>query len=675
MGALDKLKENVEVELPKANNNIDNVSVSMPNTGGAFLDATNPNAPDRVDMVSMVKPQPKHSVVLPKNKQGYEKEPESQMAREALANSYSQAPTSNTATRTPAPRKTLSIDMIAQEDEPDPGLVEGHPHDQIMASIDPDDPNSIFRKYADEKQKEMEEWIAERAEKKAMEQLEADEEDDEESSYSSPTVKYEEDDIPELEGEDDYDMDDEEDSVQYQFDDDLDIPDDDDEDEEEDEELMDDKELEVTEDVDVSEEVDDVENDTIDDENVDSAAEEDTEAAEEVVEAPKEEVKKKKEEKVYKAKDVDVQVIVAPGSLASKIEEDEEEDDDDVDEEEEEALLQKLKEMATEKLKPASKRLDLSSFTVAKKATTSIAPIFKANTVRVGKWVLPESKSCIRMKEFSGVELEALRRYSEDDSYAGQIARFTLIYDHIDGPKPATFQEWAKTTSINDINHYFFAIYVACFKDANYLPRDCEDKKCNESFLSENIDIMDMVEFKDKESRKNFTKIYKSDVTNNTKGMYISEIVPVSDTVAVSFKEATLWDIIQVSSLLSPSIREKFSTIINYIPYIDELYYIDTQNQQLVPIDYKRYPENSAKDLRSKLNRYNNIFNTMKTDEFGVIGGFIADISDPKAGMSYVIPELTCPKCGKKIEKQPISGEQLVFIRNQLATLTSTSLS
>jgi hypothetical protein len=42
--------------------------------------------------------------------------------------------------------------------------------------------------------------------------------------------------------------------------------------------------------------------------------------------------------------------------------------------------------------------------------------------------------------------------------------------------------------------------------------------------------------------------------------------------------------------------------------------------------------------------------------------------------ISYIIPELECPACGKKIDETNTSATQLVFTRYQLGALVNTTL-
>ena len=338
-------------------------------------------------------------------------------------------------------------------------------------------------------------------------------------------------------------------------------------------------------------------------------------------------------------------------------------------------VLKHLQQLATERLKPVSKKLDISSFTVIKKPLININPVFKESKARVVKWVLPSQKSIVLMKEFSGSELEKLREYSENNRSLDSLnRRYRMIYDHIMSPKPATFEQWLKVTPFEDVDHYFFAIYVASFKGANFLPEDCVNTKCGEIFMSDDINIMDMVKFENNEAKTTFADLYQSEATpTNGKSLYYTERVPVTNTIAISFRQPSISNAFEIVTLDNRT-RDKYSAIIDYIPYIDTIYYIDEENRQLVPISYKTFPNDSQKTIRSKIQKYDSIFSTMSVDDFGIVKAYVRALTEHNSGISYVHPAVECPKCHTKTEEQKVSAEELVFTRYQLGSLVTTSL-
>lgn len=400
----------------------------------------------------------------------------------------------------------------------------------------------------------------------------------------------------------------------------------------------------------------------------------------EAVKSVKENKKKEAEVKI-KNPDIDLEVTSVENtgndiidSIDTSLEIEEEEAPEEEDERDE--VLKKLQQLATERLKPVSKKLDISSFTVVKKPISNTKQ-FNVNPVKAAKWVLMNQEATVMMREFTGAELERLREFTQDssNSTSALTKRYRLIYDHIDSPKPASFETWLKTTPFSDEDNYFFAIYIASFKGANYIPRDCSDQnECKETWLTEDINIMDMVKFNSEEVKKKFTKIYQEENSSMTKaGLYISEIVPLSNTVAVAFKEPSIYTRIELSSIDS-EFRLKYAAIMDYIPYIDSIYYIDQEEGTLTPVGYKAFADNNIKTTKSKIQQFAKVLSTLSIDEFGAIRPYVNSVITRDSGMSYIIPECTCPKCGKVVEEGPTTAEELLFTRYQLGALVSTSL-
>lgn len=338
-------------------------------------------------------------------------------------------------------------------------------------------------------------------------------------------------------------------------------------------------------------------------------------------------------------------------------------------------ILKKLQALATERLKPVSKKLDISSFTVVKKPVTS-TKAFSEKPTKAAKWVLMNQGSSVFMREFTGAELERLREFSADANSVTNITkRYRIIYDHIDSPKPASFEAWLKSTPFADEDHYFFAIYIASFKGANYLPRDCSDQtNCKETWLTEDVDIMDMVNFESEEAKEKFTNLYREEDSSLTKaGLYVSEIVPLSNTVAVAFREPSIYTRIELSSL-DNEFREKYQAIMEYIPYIDSLYYINQEEGTLTPVGYKAYADNNVKTTKSRIQQFAKVLSTLSVDEFGVIRPYVNSVATRSSGISYKYPECTCPKCGSVVDEVVTSAEELLFTRYQLGALVNTSL-
>ena len=399
-------------------------------------------------------------------------------------------------------------------------------------------------------------------------------------------------------------------------------------------------------------------------------------------EKPKKKEVKKDTSVIMSEDEIDIEMDMAVTEFKQLNDEGEEIDVADEDESEieesEEDVLKELQKLATEKMKPVSKVLDIRSFTRAKKPTANLKALksTESTNVKVASWVLPEQNAIVRMKEFLGSELETLRMNSDsNDNFYKLNTRYKMIYDHIVSAKPDSFEVWCKTTPYADVDHYFFCAFIASFYGTNFIPITCDNKDCkNKMHLTDNIPVLAMVKFDNEEAKEKFTDLYKS--TNEKAGkLYTTEVVPLSDKIAVGFKEATIYSLFEIASLDS-KFKSKFANILDYFPYIDCVYLIDQEKRELVPIGHKIYADNPRKTTMSKIVMLNKALETLTIDQFGPIKAYVNALISKrsKIGFHYIIPETNCPSCGSTIDEQTISAEELVFTRYQLGALTSTSI-
>ena len=350
---------------------------------------------------------------------------------------------------------------------------------------------------------------------------------------------------------------------------------------------------------------------------------------------------------------------------------DEEESDQ---EKEEKEQIELLKREVQSKIKPVAKIYDLKAFTVTKKPVAVSSTVASINGVQthIADWVLYSTGRPITMRGFTGNEIEKLNNPGGTNRYNTEKLRYQMIYDHIiDKNKPNTMEEWAKCTSYLDIDHIWMAIFRACFDGSNYIPYNCPNKQCkNKAFLSDNIDIMELVKFKDDKAKQKFYETYNKQSDYSHK-YYTAEMVQVSDYFAITIKEPSIYDMIFELAMLDTDFVEKFREVLTIITYIDEIYHIDPVNMVLSPVGYKKFTNNPTKTLKAKISQYSKILRTLSSDQYNAILQYINKISDDGEGVTYRIPETTCSVCGTKIPEQTSSASNLVFIRHQLTTITA----
>lgn len=554
--------------------------------------------------------------------------------------------------RTVVPQSNIPV-------EPEKEIQEVHlsPMDDMIGV---ENPNSMLSKWVKNKEEEAREWIAEKEEEKAVLAEEGEDEegtigviveDNDDMTVIDRRTLVEDDDLdinytkPSEEPEEEENMNEENTDILDQ----VEI--------EEDEELDLGLDLEAPE---VEVEEDEGANDSVSDSNISDNKE---------IEI---------EEEAITFEDLDIEESTeeaAPIIVVDEEDKEDEEEDNASDDQDTDEVLKNLQKMVTEKIKPISTKLDLSSFTIVKKPVSNINNALSDASSRVIKWVLPNQGAVVKVKDFTGAELEKLREYSENTSSVDSLnRRYKLIYDHIVSPKPQNFDTWLKCTPFSDIDHYFFAIYIANYKGANFLPVDCTNEKCGNTWVTDDINVMEMVKFATNEDKEKFDRIYHSEETAATgKGLYVSQVVAISNKFAIAFREPSIYSIIE-DRLIDSKTRTKYSSFIDYLPYIDSIYLIDQENKSLTPISYKEFPDNATRNIKSKIHKYSTIFDSFGADEFGPVRAYIRAISARTDGVSYNFPELTCPKCGQVIKPETTMAEALVFTRYQLGSLTSTLL-
>lgn len=347
------------------------------------------------------------------------------------------------------------------------------------------------------------------------------------------------------------------------------------------------------------------------------------------------------------------------------------EDDENIEDSDEDENFAHLQAEITEKIAPVSRKLNISSF---KRANRSVRAnnVVKDMELKAADWALMSSGQKCSMKQFSGSTIDALTNTDGLTRTSIVNKRYKIFYDHIISEnKPATLEQWVKSLSYFDNDHLYMNAYIASFAGSNYLPIDCP--KCKNTFLTDNIDIEKMYTFNDDKAKERFNAIMRGEY-GEVDELYVTEEVPISDKFCIVFREPSVYKMLFETSYLDDKFTKKYDGIISVLSYIDEILIIDQENQELIPIDYKRFPNNRVKDIKSRIIEYAKIINTLPPDQYNIIVAYINAISKIKSNISYQIPETVCPHCGNVIPARPISAEGLVFMRHQLAALAVTSI-
>lgn len=349
-----------------------------------------------------------------------------------------------------------------------------------------------------------------------------------------------------------------------------------------------------------------------------------------------------------------------------------EEDDEESEDPMEDENMKELQKEITDKVKVVTNKFDIKTYSISQKPISYQAALRKEEAnERVTDWVLMASNRHIAFTPFSGPQLEKINPNNPGRNTLNSVrTQWQEIYEHVVDPyKPATLEQWAKTIRVGDIDNIYMGIYVSCFLDSNYIPYSCEH--CKSMFLSDNVNILDMIKYKNETAKEKFRRLYEAEPSPDN-GSYPTEIIPISDTIAVQIKNPSIYDVLFETSALDRAFREKYEQVLALMVYIEGMYRIDHEAKMVVPIAVKQYPTNMAKNVKSKIITFSKILNSVSPDSYSMLQACIKNLIDDKDEITYEIPEATCKKCGTVIPKQENQQAiNILFTRHQLAALAS----
>lgn len=344
------------------------------------------------------------------------------------------------------------------------------------------------------------------------------------------------------------------------------------------------------------------------------------------------------------------------------------------DEDPEKERRDKLKAAINSKIKPISDTLDLSTFTVVNQPV-SVNAVLDDTVKDEVVWALMSSMRSIHMKRFKGSDIENLDPQTENSGLSRlQTLRkvYRTLFEAItDSNKPESFEAWLRSTSFIDINNIYMAVYRGAFEGANYLTYECENPECGHIWLSDNVDIMDMCKFKDDKAKEMFYELLDKE-SSPEDNLYVTEVVPISNKYAISFREPSIFNVIFENATLSSKFTNKYADMLSIIMYIDNIYTIDAVNKTLKPIALKTYPNDMKKNTKIRVYTYAKILKSLPSDQYAGLSKYINAINDRAELISYVKPGCTCPKCGAKIEEEPANPQTMVFQRHNLEAIANS---
>lgn len=353
----------------------------------------------------------------------------------------------------------------------------------------------------------------------------------------------------------------------------------------------------------------------------------------------------------------------------------EDEENRELTEEEQTAQVERLKDAINEKVTPIKKVVDLSKFTIRKKPIAISKLVnMESENAKIADWIYWSAKRPFSMREFKGAEIDQLN--VNNDQSRNRLNKlkevYRLFYDHIvDANKPKDFETWLKSTSFFEINHIWFGAYKASFAGANSIPYSCP--KCREMFIQD-ADFDSMVKYADDDVKAEVKKIMEMDTTSPMEEVeYEVELKQVSDEYVFALKEPTLWGVIFETAALSDEFTSKYQEVLGLMAYIDDIYYINGEDEELIPINTNPDPNNTVKTAMRKITAYYKILSTLNSDQYYNLTNYIQNINERDDKVTFQLPECTCPKCNAKIPAESRTPEQLLFTRHQLRAIANIS--
>ena len=234
-----------------------------------------------------------------------------------------------------------------------------------------------------------------------------------------------------------------------------------------------------------------------------------------------------------KVEDLDTKIISVTSDDLEDIDDsdfDEEDEDtsydDSTDDDEEQ---QKLSEAAANNLRNdiitkiinAGRKMNTSQLVVSNKVINikDAMKNMKTTTAKTAVWPLMFANRPYIASALKGAELAMLNEDSNNGIMT--VPQMQILFEHDVNPnRPSTVEAWAKTIPYADLDNVFAALFMASLDGANFMPCNCSNDKCLNSWLSDDVPMEKLMHFADDETKKKFEKIKKMELTPENSGAY-----------------------------------------------------------------------------------------------------------------------------------------------------------
>lgn len=345
-------------------------------------------------------------------------------------------------------------------------------------------------------------------------------------------------------------------------------------------------------------------------------------------------------------------------------------DDEEEAKRKEEEKFNKIRKVVSEKIVPFENNVDLSTFTISKKTINSTRALaMNPISESTADWVLYGAKKPITMRALNGSDIQKMDTSSNSKNTLNAYKEiYKILYDHIVDDNKPNFEDWLKVTKFSDDSDLFFAAYMATFNKNHSIPYTCTDETCEEVFMAD-LSFKDLVKFDTEDVASEVEKIRNMDITSANTDEYPVELHQISDEYVVALRNPSLYHVLFEPRVLDSELVEKYIDLIGLMSYIDAIYVMDKSSNELIEIN--TYPDrnNASKTAIHRYREFYKILSTLTSDQQAVLEKKIAKIDETNSKIKYILPEVTCPKCGSVIEETEISPLTMLFMRHRVAKL------
>ena len=345
-------------------------------------------------------------------------------------------------------------------------------------------------------------------------------------------------------------------------------------------------------------------------------------------------------------------------------------DDDTIDEETQKKIIAKYKNDIEQELN-MNDSLDLEGFSISNKSIKLSAAVSNMPVRNTTLWGLQYSGTPVEITPFSGEDLITLNpRQTDYTTIAGLRTVFSTLYRHIANNNKPQFEDWLHQISDSDVDCLLFGVYVANFKDTNILTHECDNPKCGNVFIKK-YKIDDLINYPNDNVKQRFDDILHKDTTMTS--LYRTKPKAINKDYAMEFVTQSVYSTLFEPMSISTEMREKYTPILSIMPVINTIYKIDREARTIIPISFGK-ADTLEKTVIRKIKGISQIMRKLSPDERAIVIAEASKVATSLADdkITYQIPEVVCPHCGKVIEAKTVTPLDLLFMRAQLPTIAAS---